>query len=55
MPIYSYTGQVVAAISAAGPTERMNKNQETIIRNLKENCTNISKRLGFVPTMRKSL
>lgn len=51
-PIFNYTGLVVAAISVAGPTERIFENQEQIENLLKEKSTHISKRLGFVQTMR---
>ncbi|WP_134705186.1 IclR family transcriptional regulator [Ammoniphilus sp. YIM 78166] len=51
-PIFNYTGLVVAAISVAGPTDRIFDNQEQIENLVKEKSLHISKRLGFVQTMR---
>ncbi|WP_250094698.1 IclR family transcriptional regulator [Halalkalibacter alkaliphilus] len=54
-PIYSYTGKAVAGISVAGPTERMIQNKNKITEQLLEASNFISRRLGYVPAMRKSL
>jgi IclR family KDG regulon transcriptional repressor len=51
VPIFTYTGQVRAALSVAGPTERMVINQEMVIKHLKDAAENVSRRLGYVPTM----
>jgi IclR family KDG regulon transcriptional repressor len=51
-PIFNYTGQVIAAISVAGPTYRIVENRERIQELILEKSATISKRLGFVPTMR---
>ncbi|KOR78230.1 IclR family transcriptional regulator [Peribacillus frigoritolerans] len=55
VPIFNYTGQAIAAISVAGPTERVLSNKEDIIKALKNVNTYVSARLGFVPAMRKSV
>lgn len=55
VPIYTYTGQVKAAISVAGPTERITKQKGNIINTLQKSSENISRRLGYVPTMRSGL
>lgn len=52
VPIFSYTGQVVAAISMAGPKARVQENREQIIESLKEAGYQISKRLGYVASMK---
>ncbi|HET7626800.1 MAG TPA: IclR family transcriptional regulator [Bacillales bacterium] len=54
VPIFTYTGQVIAATSIAGPTQRINERRETIIPRLKDTAENISKRLGYVPSMRSN-
>lgn len=51
-PIFNYTGQVVAAISVAGPTKHIVENREEIEELIKEKSALISRRLGFVPAMR---
>lgn len=51
-PVFNYTGSVMAAVSIAGPTERMNQNKEQNVLHLKEAVENISKRLGYVANMR---
>ncbi|WJQ05523.1 IclR family transcriptional regulator (plasmid) [Geobacillus stearothermophilus] len=55
VPIYNYTGNAIAAISIAGPSERMTLKRDEIINNLKSVNSYISKRLGFVPAMRNSV
>ncbi|WP_173915494.1 IclR family transcriptional regulator [Halobacillus sp. Marseille-Q1614] len=55
VPIFNYTGRAIAAISVAGPTERMIKNKETIIESLKKVNGYVSNRLGFVPSMRQNM
>lgn len=54
-PIFTYTGQVKASISVAGPTARMIQNKTKIIEHLKEGADQISRRLGYVPTMRSNV
>jgi IclR family KDG regulon transcriptional repressor len=54
VPIFSYTGQVRQALSIAGPTPRMLCNKDLVIEHLKEASDNISRRLGYVPTIKKS-
>ncbi|NTZ16152.1 IclR family transcriptional regulator [Paenibacillus sp. JMULE4] len=51
-PIFDYTGRVVAAVSVAGPTARIFEMQDEIEARLIEKSSLISKRLGFVPSMR---
>jgi IclR family transcriptional regulator, KDG regulon repressor len=55
VPIYNYTGNAIAAISIAGPSERMIAKKDEIISTLKSVNSYISKRLGFVPAMRNSI
>ncbi|MDQ0218155.1 IclR family transcriptional regulator [Peribacillus cavernae] len=52
VPIFNYTGRVVAAMSCAGPTHRVKKRKEEIITRLKESGEQISRRLGYVESMR---
>ncbi|MTI79673.1 MAG: IclR family transcriptional regulator [Firmicutes bacterium] len=54
VPVFNYTGQVVGAISIAGPTLRMVENRDGFTRNLMETALHISRRLGYVPSMRHS-
>ncbi|WP_281888683.1 IclR family transcriptional regulator [Paenibacillus sp. YYML68] len=51
-PVFNYTGKVIAAISVAGPTARIFDKQEEIEAHVKEKSSLISKRLGYVPSMR---
>lgn len=53
VPIYNYTGSVVAAISVSGPIRRLNESQEKVIEELKDVGATISRRLGFVVAMRQ--
>jgi IclR family transcriptional regulator, KDG regulon repressor len=53
VPVFNYTGQVIGAISLAGPTARITGNKESFILHLKEAGKQISARLGFVPSMSK--
>jgi DNA-binding IclR family transcriptional regulator len=48
VPIFDYTGRVVAAISVSGPIERMKENREKIIENLQSTGGMVSRRLGYV-------
>ncbi|WP_171027504.1 IclR family transcriptional regulator [Pseudarthrobacter sp. NamE2] len=48
-PIYDHTGQVVAAISVAGPADRMQAQTETIGPLASATAAAISRRLGFEP------
>ncbi|MGY4691111.1 IclR family transcriptional regulator [Salibacterium sp. K-3] len=52
VPIFNYTGKAIAAISVAGPTERMFNKKETVVESLKNVNGYVSNRLGFVPAMR---
>lgn len=52
VPIYNYTGNVIAAISVSGPIKRLNENKENIIEALTNVGGMISKRLGFVKAMK---
>lgn len=52
VPIYNYTGNVIAAISVSGPIKRLNENKEKIIEELKNVGWMISKRLGYVKAMK---
>lgn len=51
VPIYNYTGNVVAAISVSGPLKRMNENKDQIVQELKSRGAVISRRLGYVKTL----
>lgn len=53
VPIHNYTGRVIAAISISGPKRRMNENHEAIVSELTQAGDLISKRLGYVPLMKK--
>ena len=53
VPIYNYTGNVVAAISVSGPIRRLGENREKVIEELKSVGAMISRRLGFVAAMRQ--
>jgi IclR family transcriptional regulator, KDG regulon repressor len=55
VPIFNYTGNAIAAISIAGPTERMISKKEQIVDALKHLNKYVSTRLGFVPSMRSSV
>lgn len=50
-PVYNYTGKVVAAICVSGPIHRVKENKETLVKELKEAAMQISRRMGFVPSM----
>lgn len=52
VPIYNYTGKVVAAISVSGPIKRLHENYEKVISELTQVGATISRRLGFVAAMR---
>jgi len=52
VPIYNYTGNVIAAISVSGPVERFGENREKIIEELKHSGAMISRRLGYVKAMK---
>lgn len=55
VPIFNYTGKAVAAISVAGPTERMLEKKKAVVDSLKNVNRYVSNRLGFVPAMRDSI
>lgn len=52
VPIYNYTGRVVAAISISGPVNRVTENRQKIVEELKSLGGMISRRLGYVKAMR---
>ena len=52
VPIYNYTGQVVAAISISGPVKRVTENRQKIVEELKSIGGMISRRLGYVKAMK---
>ena len=52
VPIYNYTGGVIAAISVSGPIKRLNENKEKVIQELRNVGGVISKRLGYVKAMK---
>ncbi|UOF90666.1 IclR family transcriptional regulator [Fodinisporobacter ferrooxydans] len=52
VPIYNYTGRAIGGISIAGPNVRMFENQKAFVQKLKDAALHISRRLGFVPSMR---
>jgi len=51
VPIYNYTGTVIAAISVSGPIQRVSENRARIIDELKSVGAMISKRLGYVKSL----
>lgn len=53
VPIYNYTGNVIAAISVSGPIKRVGESREIIINELKSVGEMISRRLGYVSAMKK--
>lgn len=52
VPVFNYTGRVIGAISIAGPTLRMVQNRGAFTEKLMETALQISRRLGYVPSMR---
>lgn len=48
-PIYDHTGQVVAAISVAGPADRMQVQTDTVGPLVSATASAISRRLGYEP------
>jgi DNA-binding IclR family transcriptional regulator len=52
VPIYNFTGAVVGAISISGPSKRMLEQWDKMIDTLKNAGEMISKRLGYVKSMR---
>ena len=53
VPIYNFTGAVIAAISVSGPIKRICENRERIIDELRSVGAVISKRLGYVGSMKQ--
>ncbi|AKJ42386.1 IclR family transcriptional regulator [Pragia fontium] len=47
-PIFNYTGNVIGAISVAGPTNRMKPKLEQVIEDLKNVSQVVSRRLGHI-------
>ena len=52
VPIFNYTGNVVAAISVSGPIDRVAENKDRIVEEIKVVGAVISKRLRFVKSMK---
>jgi DNA-binding IclR family transcriptional regulator len=52
VPIYNYTGAVIAAISVSGPIKRLSENRTGVIEELRKVGALISRRLGFVKAMK---
>lgn len=52
VPVYNFTGAVIAAISVSGPIKRITENRATIIDELKAVGATISRRLGYVKSMK---
>lgn len=53
VPIYNYTGNVIAAISVSGPIKRLNEGRQQVVEELMQVGATISRRLGFVAAMRQ--
>ena len=53
VPVYNFTGAVIAAISVSGPIKRISENRERIIDELRSVGAVISKRLGYVGAMKQ--
>ncbi len=53
-PIFNYTGNIIGAISVAGPTHRMVSKIDRVNEELAHVCLLISRRLGYIePTNTK--
>jgi DNA-binding IclR family transcriptional regulator len=52
VPIHNYTGSVIAAISVSGPIKRISENREKIVEELKGVGATISRRLGYVKSLK---
>ncbi|MFF2889116.1 IclR family transcriptional regulator [Paenibacillus sp. NPDC057967] len=52
VPIFNYSGRVVGAISCAGPTNQVQSSKEIILSKVVESGEQISRRMGYVPSMR---
>lgn len=52
VPIYNFTGGVIAAISVSGPIKRISDDRERIVTELKAVGSVISRRLGYVTAMK---
>ena len=52
VPVYNYTGGVIAAISVSGPIKRISESREKVIEELKGVGATISRRLGYVKAMK---
>jgi IclR family KDG regulon transcriptional repressor len=53
VPVYNFTGAVIASISVSGPIERITENRDRIVDELKSVGAVISKRLGYVKAMKQ--
>ena len=47
-PVYNSNGEMEAAVSVSGPTERMKENREVIVKMLQSATMEISEKLGYV-------
>ncbi|CNH19863.1 IclR family transcriptional regulator [Yersinia pekkanenii] len=47
-PVFNYTGNIIGAISVAGPTHRMTQKMDRVNDELEQVCSLISRRLGCV-------
>lgn len=54
-PVFNNFGNVVGAISVAGPTARMTRNEAAFSQKVKEAADAISRALGYVPSARANL
>lgn len=52
VPVFDYTGRVVAAISVSGPAKRMNENREKIVEELQSTGGSVSRRLGYIKALK---
>lgn len=52
VPVFDYTGRVVAAISVSGPIERMSENREHVVEKLRSIGKVVSRRLGHIEAMK---
>ena len=55
MAVYDFTGAIVGAISVSGPTARMFDQRQRVIEALTQAGEMISRRLGFVKSMRSKV
>lgn len=51
-PVFNYTGSPAGAICISGPIQRIRENKPLLVEKLLEASDQISRRLGFVPSLR---